>query len=102
MQLDLTTYKQLDFMGVDNPKPELGQMPLWNRLGKLFKSRNDIKFSQVNKIFTTLDRDEVDCYKQYWETVRPKNDTEIFQPLTIIYIRSRRQILLTPTFTNLS
>lgn len=75
----LTTYKQLDFIGAENPEPELGQMPLWNKSGKVFKSRNDIKYSQVNKIFVGLEQEEVDSYKQYWESVRPKNDTEIFQ-----------------------
>ena len=75
----LTTYKQLDFIGATDPQLKSGQMPLWDDKDKAFKSRNTIGYSQVNQIFNNLIESEVDTYKSYWETVRPKNDTEIFQ-----------------------
>ena len=68
----MTTTYQLDFLGKANPKPIIGQMPLWGQDDKAYKSRNVINFTQVNQLFISLDNEEVNRYKNYWESVKPR------------------------------
>ena len=71
---------QLDFIG--SPKVEkVGQyqFPLWDERGKPTKIRNDVDFANVDTLFNSFDSEEVETYKSYWESIKPKNDTEVFQ-----------------------
>ena len=73
-------YEQLDFVGKTKTVLEKPiQYELWNDSGKKNKILKDIDFSKVDSLFNSFDRKEVDTYKDYWQGVAPKNDTEIFQ-----------------------
>ena len=69
---------QLDFIGTQPTQKEEEQFNLWDRDGKPTKIRTDIDFQQVDALFNSFDRKEVERYEKYWEGVAPKNDTEIF------------------------
>ena len=70
---------QLDFIGT--PKIERGaeQFNLWDSKGKPTKVQSDIDFAKVDALFNSFDSEEVEQYKSYWESIKPKNDTEVFQ-----------------------
>ena len=70
---------QLDFIGT--PKTETGeeQFDLWDKHWKPTKIQRDIDFAKVDALFNSFDSEEVERYKNYWESVAPKNDTEVFQ-----------------------
>ena len=70
---------QLDFIG--SPKLEIKdeQFNLWDNKGKPTKIRRDIDFAKVDELFNSFDSEEVERYKSYWESIKPKNDTELFQ-----------------------
>ena len=72
--------KQLDFIGTPKAK-RVGQyqFPLWDDEGKPTKIRNDVDFAKVDRLFNSFDAVEIQRYKKYWESVKPKNDTETFQ-----------------------
>tara|TARA_Y100000593_G_scaffold84113_1_gene159133 strand:+ start:680 stop:1435 length:756 start_codon:yes stop_codon:yes gene_type:complete len=71
---------QLDFMGsTKEVLEEPIQYDLWNALGKQNKIEKDIDFSKINELFSTFNTEEVERYKDYWGSVAPKNDTEVFQ-----------------------
>ena len=70
---------QLDFIG--SPKLEVvedEQFNLWDDKGKPTKIRNQIDFAKVDELFNSFDSEEVERYKSYWESIKPKNDTELF------------------------
>jgi thermostable 8-oxoguanine DNA glycosylase len=54
------------------------QYELWGDSGKFNKIRKDVDYFKVNELFASLDSEEVQSYKDYWQGVAPKNDTEIF------------------------
>ena len=70
---------QLDFIGTPTIERGLEQFNLWDDRGKPTKIRNDVDFSKVDTLFNSFDMDEVQTYKTYWESIKPKNDTEMFQ-----------------------
>ena len=70
--------KQLDFIGTPKVVREEKQFDLWDCNGKPNKIKKDIDFSSVEKLFNRLDVVEVQNYKDYWNSVEPKNDTEVF------------------------
>jgi thermostable 8-oxoguanine DNA glycosylase len=73
-------YNQLDFIGTIQEIPdEPIQYDLWNESGKRNKVRRDVDFSKVDLLFNSFDSKEVQTYKDYWQGVAPKNDTEMFQ-----------------------
>ena len=71
---------QLDFIGTPQVK-KVGQhqFSLLDESGKPTKIRNDIDFAKVDDLFNSFDSKEVERYKSYWESIKPKNDTEVFQ-----------------------
>jgi len=71
--------QQLDFMGTIKLPVEQKQYELWNSKGKATKVRKDVDFSFVDSLFSSFNSDEVQTYKDYWQSVAPKNDTEVFQ-----------------------
>ena len=74
------SYGQLDFIGTIQEVPdEPIQYDLWNESGKRNKVRRDVDFSKVDLLFNSFDSKEVQTYKDYWQGVAPKNDTEMFQ-----------------------
>ena len=70
---------QLDFIGSPKLKIEEEQFNLWDDKGKPTKIRRDIDFAKVDELFNSFDSEEVERYKSYWESIKPKNDTELFQ-----------------------
>ena len=73
------TTRQLDFIGSPKiEKQEQEQFCLWDERGKPHKIRSDIDFTKVDLLFNSFDQEELNTYKDYWEGVKPKNDTEIF------------------------
>jgi thermostable 8-oxoguanine DNA glycosylase len=70
---------QLDFIGSPKVEREPEQFNLWDSRGKPTKVKKDINFSPVENLFNGLDTAEVQTYKTYWDSVAPRNDTEIFQ-----------------------
>tara|TARA_Y100000004_G_scaffold192135_1_gene252144 strand:- start:36 stop:788 length:753 start_codon:yes stop_codon:yes gene_type:complete len=71
---------QLDFIGKETEVLEEPiQFNLWDELGKPNKIRNQINFTGVNNLFNTFEKVEIDKYKNYWQGVAPKNDSEVFQ-----------------------
>ena len=73
------TTRQLDFIGSPKiEKQEQEQFCLWDERGKPTKIRSDIDFTKVDLLFNSFDQEELNTYKDYWEGVKPKNDTEIF------------------------
>jgi len=78
MKLKDTT--QLDFLGRETqPLTEPRQYELWNESGKSNRIRNDVDYFKINELFASLDSGEIQRYKDYWQGVAPRNDTEIFQ-----------------------
>ena len=75
----VTTYKQLDFIGAPKITRETEQLPLWGADGKPTKIQKDVDYSNVNSLFNSFDSEEVQRYKDYWGSIAPKNDTEVFQ-----------------------
>ena len=73
------TSKQLDFIGTPTVEREQEQFELWNNSGKANKISKDVDFSFVDDLFNSFNTDEVEKYKEYWGSIAPKNDTEIFQ-----------------------
>ena len=71
--------KQLDFIGTPTVEKGEEQFNLWDNNWKPTKIRNDIDFSKVDTLFNSFEEEEVERYKSYWESIKPKNDTEIFQ-----------------------
>tara|TARA_Y100000004_G_scaffold188743_1_gene243338 strand:+ start:486 stop:1238 length:753 start_codon:yes stop_codon:yes gene_type:complete len=71
--------QQLDFMGTIKLPVEEKQYELWNSKGKATKIQKDIDFSFVDSLFTSFNSNEIKTYKDYWQSVAPKNDTEVFQ-----------------------
>ena len=70
---------QLDFIGSPAIEKEAEeQFCLWNDDWKPAKIRADIDFQQIDALFNSFDSKEVERYEKYWESVAPKNDTEIF------------------------
>ena len=71
---------QLDFIGTEKVEREVvAQLNLWNAEGKPTKIVNEADFSKVDALFNSFDQEEVQRYKDYWQGVAPKNDTEVFQ-----------------------
>ena len=71
---------QLDFIGTEKvEKKTVDQLDLWNAEGKPTKIVNEADFSKVDALFNSFDQEEVQRYKDYWQGVAPKNDTEVFQ-----------------------
>ena len=69
---------QLDFIGTQTEKKGLEQFDLWDDKGKPTKIKSDVDYEQVNTLFNSFDVEEVERYKDYWGSVAPQNDTEIF------------------------
>ena len=83
---------QLDFIGTPRAK-KVGQyqFPLWDNDWKPTKIRNDVDFAKVDALFNSFDSEEVERYKSYWESIKPQNDTEVFQRwLFCFYVRPYR------------
>ena len=70
---------QLDFIGTPKIKREPKQFNLWDSKWKPTKLQRDIDFAKVDNLFNSFDSEEIERYKNYWESVKPKNDTEMFQ-----------------------
>ena len=70
--------KQLDFIGTPTIEREPEQFNLWDEKWKPSKIQRDIDFSKVDALFNSFDTEEVETYKNYWDSVKPKNDTEVF------------------------
>ena len=72
--------QQLDFIGtIPKELDEPVQYDLWNELGKPNKIVNEVDFLNVDTLFTSFDSNEVQKYKGYWQSIAPRNDTEVFQ-----------------------
>jgi len=70
---------QLNFLGKED-KENLTQSHFWDEDFKPIKlPKGVIYYSAANQIFNSLDPKKVEEYKNYWESVKPKNNTEIFQ-----------------------
>ena len=52
---------------------------MWDEKWKPTKIRNDVDFAKIDKLFNSFNAEEVERYKSYWESIKPKNDTELFQ-----------------------
>jgi thermostable 8-oxoguanine DNA glycosylase len=70
--------QQLDFMGTIKLPVEEEQFQLWNPKGKPTKVQKDIDFSFVDSLFASFSPNEIQRYKEYWQSVAPQNDTEVF------------------------
>jgi len=77
--MTISTPRQLDFIGTPTIEREPEQFDLWNELGKPNKIQKDIDFSIVDTLFNSFKQEEVEQYKNYWQSVAPKTDTEVFQ-----------------------
>ena len=71
--------KQLDFIGTPVIEKDEEQFDLWDKKGKATKIRANVDFQKVDALFNSFDTVELQRYKDYWQDVAPKNDTEIFQ-----------------------
>ena len=71
--------KQLDFIGTQLIEKEPEQFSFWDEQWQPVKIYKDIDFSKVDALFNSFNSDEVERYKNYWESIKPKNDTEVFQ-----------------------
>jgi len=72
--------KQLDFLGEKREAlEEPVQYNLWDENERVTKISRTVDYESVNELFTSFDSDEIEKYKTYWESVVPKNDTEVFQ-----------------------
>jgi len=72
--------KQLDFIGAPTVQPQTGQASLWDKdWNATSKLPKDIDFSMVDELFNSFETEEVERYKSYWESIKPKNDSEVFQ-----------------------
>ena len=71
--------RQLDFIGAPVVEKDEEQFDLWDEKGKVTKIRADVDFQKVDALFNSFDTVELQRYKDYWQDVAPKNDTEIFQ-----------------------
>jgi thermostable 8-oxoguanine DNA glycosylase len=69
---------QMDFIGTPMAEKEEEQFNLWDNKGKPTKIQSDIDYQQVDALFNSFDKKEVQRYQDYWQGVAPKNDTEIF------------------------
>ena len=80
---------QLDFIG-QLPKEEIEQeqFMLWDKdfeptiialKPKSRKSKTPIDYRHVDELFNSFNQEELEVYKDYWQGVAPKNDTEVFQ-----------------------
>ena len=47
--------------------------------GKPHIPQKPVDYSMANNLFNSFDTEEVEGYKSYWQSIAPKNDTEIFQ-----------------------
>jgi hypothetical protein len=75
---------QLNFLtGYDNEPAFIDrteiQSQFWDGEFKLEKLSRQPYYKNVEKFFTSLDYSLVPAYKEYWTSVKPKNDSEIFQ-----------------------
>ena len=43
------------------------------------KSKTPIDYRHVDELFNSFNQEELEVYKDYWQGVAPKNDTEVFQ-----------------------
>jgi len=72
--------KQLDFLG--QKREVLGepvQYNFWDENYRRTKIKPTVDYENVNELFSSFNTGEVERYKSYWESVAPKNDTEVFQ-----------------------
>jgi len=70
---------QLDFISLA-PNKITEQFDLWNlEMSSKSKNKATIHYDKVEKFFNSLDSNEINTYKTYWQSVKPKNSHEIFQ-----------------------
>jgi thermostable 8-oxoguanine DNA glycosylase len=55
------------------------QSQFWDGEFNPIKQRRKINYDEVEKYFTNLEYALIPDYKDYWQSIAPKNDTEVFQ-----------------------
>jgi hypothetical protein len=75
----LTGYEKTKLENLEH-STELGHPEFWDKAYNVLPApKRTIKYTQVENFFLTLEHNQVQPYKDYWQQVAPKNDSEAFQ-----------------------